>query len=465
MVVDALQSKPLSEVRPVKSPTASLAAHYAAIERGLRLRWSPNYGSLVVPNGNANAPVHRWFHQKEAFSSLLLTQVLADTRLKHSRGLRVLDPFAGVGTTAVSVAEAVCAGELRSPCVYGVESNPFLHLVAATKLAALQHGAATFCGLARRIAAKVLDNRVEAPPVPDLSTFNRDGFFDPKELRRLLSLREAINLEEAAGAHFLDIALARVCLGSVVEAVSSLRRDGRALRRVAKRVRTSAIQAFLHRAHEIASDLPEKGTPVRGRILLGDGRLLESIDGRFEPFDLVLFSPPYPNNIDYTEVYKLENWLLGLIKDEQAFRTQRLRTVYSHPSLLRSDPLPSQLLSNSENGRLEETVAPLISALPSDRYTQGRTRMLRGYLLDMYLTLSAARSRLRPRGHLVYVVGNSIHGRPPHALVIAADLLIAHLAEFAGFSVSHVAVARYLRRRLAGSHYLRESAVFLRRID
>jgi DNA modification methylase len=39
--------------------------------------------------------------------------------------------------------------------------------------------------------------------------------------------------------------------------------------------------------------------------------------GESADFDLILTSPPYPNNIDYSEVYKLELWLLGFI-DKQA---------------------------------------------------------------------------------------------------------------------------------------------------
>src|SRR5207245_1387306 len=102
--------------------------------------------------------------------------------------------------------------------------------------------------------------------------------------------------EEKSGAEPVEVALARVCLGSVVEAVSGLRRDGRALRRVVKQVRRGAIQAFLERAEQIAEDLPSRPLSLDGAVFHGDGRTLELLNPRSE-FDLVLFSPPYPNNI------------------------------------------------------------------------------------------------------------------------------------------------------------------------
>ena len=279
----------------------------------------------------------------------------------------------------------------------------------------------------------------------------------------MLCLRAAIDGEEESGADSLDVALARVRLGAVVEEVSNLRRDGRALRHVEKRTRVGAVQAFLERSHEVEIDVPSKAAGVRGRILRGDGRILEGIDGRFEKFDLVIFSPPYPNNIDYTEVYKLENWLLGFIQDSEGFSSQRLLTVYSHPSLLRPDPLPSDALSAEENSKVEKVVAPLVEAVPSGRYSDARTRMIRGYAVDMYLTLRSAFLKLRPGGDLVYVVGNSVHGKTPNELVIVADLLIADLSLLAGYEVRRLDIARHLRRRFVDSPFLRESVVFLRR--
>src|SRR5262249_45744406 len=68
----------------------------------------------------------------------------------------------------------------------------------------------------------------------------------------------------------------------------------------------------------------------------GDARqLCDALRDAVEPgsVGLAVYSPPYLNCIDYTEVYKLESWLLGLIRDQREFRQTRLGTLRSHPSI------------------------------------------------------------------------------------------------------------------------------------
>jgi hypothetical protein len=72
--------------------------------------------------------------------------------------------------------------------------------------------------------------------------------------------------------------------------------------------------------------------------LEGDARALHEIEleDRTPAFpdnwaDLSLFSPPYLNLIDYTELYKIELWLMGHIADQAEFRKVRLGTLRSQP--------------------------------------------------------------------------------------------------------------------------------------
>ncbi len=66
---------------------------------------------------------------------------------------------------------------------------------------------------------------------------------------------------------------------------------------------------------------------------------------------------------------------------------------------------------------------------------------------------------------MVYVVGNSLHGQPgassDRAFVIAADILMAAIAELVGMQVRQVIVTRRPHRRRANSEFLRESVVVL----
>ena len=433
----------------------ALQRHYRGLQARFPLEDSGQYRSLVVPNGNACAPVHRWFHLKEAFSSDLLRQVVVDTRLEDQSSLRVLDPFAGAGTTAISLANLIAQRALRRVTFYGFECNPFIQLVGEAKLTAMQAPSKTFGRLARKVAAAAYRGKVQAPPVPDLTTFHNDSYFDRKDLDLLLRLRAAIDLEASAGAKQGDVILARLCLAATVEPVSSLRRDGRALRYVPAKVRARPIHNFLARVERVEMDMPVERVPVQGRIHLGDGRSMCVVAAR-PPFDLVIFSPPYPNNIDYTEVYKMEAWLLGMFKDASAFMSQRLKTLHSHPSLKRE-------AEDTELSHVTNVVAPILDAVPDDRYALQRRAMISGYARDMAQTLESAWDRLRPGGDLVYVVGNSLHGNEDQGFIIAADLITAEMASRQGFIIERIGVARRLRRRHSESPFLRESIVFAKR--
>ena len=232
--------------------------------------------------------------------------------------------------------------------------------------------------------------------------------------------------------------------------------DGRTLRLVRGKVPEDPHQAFTRRVAVIQEDLAGVASrPLFGSVQHGDIRDAQAPS--VPAVDLVLFSPPYPNNIDYTEVYKLEAWFLGLVRNQQEFSLQRRRTLRSHGSLVWDD------VYTYDSQALTDLLSPLVAAVPADRYSRSRLQVIRGYADDMMGVLASCSALVRPGGHVVCVVGNSLHGRGDDAYVVASDLLIAQLAGLVGLEVSSIAVARRPRRRRTTSELMRESVVFLRK--
>jgi hypothetical protein len=437
---------------------SSLRRHYDALQAGLPVTTKPEYAGLVIPNGNSQKPIHRWFHLKEGFSADLLDRILVDTGLDQRRALRVLDSFAGVGTTIVSALRE--AGNASDVSAFGIERNPFLHFVARTKTRAVLSREPKFSTFVEDVLKSVRRYRTRQAPLPELSTFSDSAYFSEEVLDALINIRSAIQKTDGSP---LCRDLAYLCLAATVEPVSSLRRDGRALRFVPDKAPIDVLDEFSRRADEIASDLAlgHGRSSVRCAVYLRDGRRPQSAVPRSFQADIALFSPPYPNNIDYTEVYKLEAWLLQFYSDQEAFREQRHRTLRSHPSVKFRNPYLVD--RNGYKPDFENLVGPLIDAVPAGEQRAWRLRLIRGYFDDMLTTLRNHRDILADDGFLVYVVGNSLHGSGNQTFLIAADLMIAFLAKLTGYRVDSFVVARQPTRKLQGKPLLRESIVFLRK--
>jgi hypothetical protein len=448
------------------SSGTALAAHYERLQSRLTVEEDEAFAPLVVPNGNGAAPVHRWFHLKESFSADLLSSLVGRLGMKDKTNLSLIDPYAGVATSLVSALGAVTPkGEERQfSRILGIERNPFLHLVASTKVRSLTTAPPDLESLREAALERYRSKQTKPAPRPRLSTFSNPDYFPPATLQELLRLKAAI---EGVDGDDLARDIARVCLAGCLEPLSNLRRDGRALRYEERKSRPKPVDEFLRRLDVAIADLAgAKPLAAQARVALGDGRSPGKYVRKDDRFRIALFSPPYANNIDYTEVYKLENWFLDLIGSEAEFRAQRLRTVRSHPSVAFEETYP--LSENGYKRDVAKTLAPLLAAIPADRYRHQRRRLVNGYFEDMLQTLRGLYELLDRGGRAVYVVGNSAHGHGPTSFVVASDVIMASLASLIGFTVQELIVARFPSRRNipsanAPAGFLRESVVILRK--
>ena len=439
----------------------TLVDHYDRLER----RWKivdrvADYSRLVVPNGNHAEPIHRWFHLKEAYSSHLLGRLFKDADWQPEGQLRVVDPFSGGGTTLVS-ALSLASQYDATPTLLGVEQNPLLRIISAAKVQAAIQGQE----LARKVASKIPsvvtryeDSLQRKSWSTASSTLNNPKYFPSEHLAALLALRNSIDLVSDEDVRLVLMA----CLAASVEPSGRLRRDGRALRHEPDRKPQHPQQAFEAIVRRVLADLVDRPASPEdwvAAVVPGDARRTQDYV-EDEEFDWIVFSPPYPNNIDYTEVYKVEAWTLGIWRDSKEMRSQRLSTVRSHPSVRFPDEYSYE--SRPDSSIVDDLLNPLLDAIPSDRYSRGRRQIVRGYADDLLQVFESCRNVVSPTGRLVYVVGNSMHGSHDNAFVIAADLILARLAELAGWVVEEIRVARKPRRRSADAEHLRESVVILR---
>lgn len=438
------------------SPHDALETHYANLEQRYKVVEESDYGVLVTANGNTRAPIHRWFRMKEAYSNKLLERILTDSGLAGREQLSIMDPFSGSGTTGVSAGDLVRDRRLSRASVTAIEVNPFLHLLSVSKMRAHTSTRKDVFQAAGRVARRAMSEMDGLAPVPELSTFSKAEYFPSKNLDRLRAIKASVDAldEDDSLRDFLTIALA-----AAVEPSSNLRRDGRALRLSAGKACDESIDVFLDVAGQIAEDLTLRSVNFEADVRRADAR--DDIAGISADHDLSLFSPPYPNNIDYTEVYKMEGWFLGLYGSATEFSDQRRQTLRSHSSLRWGRV--NDYVSGPHAAEIDALLQPVMQAVPGDRYRRGREEVVAGYVDDMLSVIRLVRRGLRPGGMMAIAVGNSMHGKQPDDYVIASDLLLARLAELEGFVVQSIQVGRYPKRRTSRSRYLRESVVFARK--
>jgi len=445
---------------------ADLERWYAEIEHRFEVE-SPDNGELrhlCDARQNRDLPIHSWYNLKEAYSAAFPTWVV--DYLAHAYAFHptmVLDPFIGGGTTAISLAQ-------RGIHVVGVEYNPFIAWAAGVKLSWPVYDPEE---IARLIDSLVFDVPKGARVTwPELTTFRQTKYFRRRDMQVLLHMLAQI---ESASVSPATKRFLRLGVASTIEEISNLRKDGRALRYVQKNRRPTVRAALMAQWQRTLDDLKRalerpKGFPSdASHVWRGSAvdlcRLSDALeesgnapDLSDAAFDLVLYSPPYLNNFDYSEVYKLELWLLGFVKSYDTWKVLRRGALRSHHSV--TFPETSYLAAEPAAAELVSRLAEMVNSDCLEGYAKkNMPRVIAGYFDDMYLALKEQFRVLRPGGMLVYMVANSRHSDLP----VATDLLIGEIAQLIGFIPLKLITLHKRNGRTRRKRFLRESVVILRK--
>jgi len=344
--------------------------------------------------GTANIPFQRWFHFKEAFSPKFVADTLGSLPYKVDR---CLDPFGGSGTTAVTCRMLGISSDV-------IEVNPFLADLIEAKLTPVP--AASFCASYDRLLSSLEIEPCDSLPIegmpPTLAepgvkgryVFAADVY---ATIRAIVRASATLPPDEAR--------LLRVLLGSVLVPNSNVTINGKGRRyrrswETRPRSAANLITSLDNAVDMAAADLTSYSGPHRGRHVVHRGDARSALAG-VEQADLAVFSPPYPNSFDYTDVYNLELWMLGYLKSGSDNRTLRHRTLRSHVQMKWRE---TERAATSR--ALEETLDAL-SRARSDLWNPHIPEMI-GFYFDDLTTIFAQLRRILPPGrHAVVAIGDS----------------------------------------------------------
>ena len=415
--------------------------------------WLGNLNSLGPPSSNMSAselPFQRWFKFKEAFSPSLIVECL-----KHLdyRVNTCLDPFGGCGTTGVTCQFLGIAPTL-------IEVNPFIADLAESKLAVYdRHSLLDDFQAVVRKAKKmsIADNSVLWKYLP--LTFVEPGvqgryLYMRSTMRRILAYREAIE----ALQNSTNLRLLKVLLGSILVTASNAVVNGKGRKYrggwLLKQKRPEDIDQLFSQSFSQAVEDVERYThraQHRYKVLRGSclGKAMSVSSA-----DVAIFSPPYPNSFDYTDIYNIELWVLGYLrspKDNQLLRTSTLR---SHVQCSFTD---DETLCES---KLLLRTFKKLQKVRSDLWDPRIPEMILGYFSDLTKLLRQLRSSVRGGGSVFVVVGDS---RYKDVSVRVSDILV-ELSQLMGFRIQSAKVIREMRTsaQQGGLPLLRETVLHLK---
>jgi hypothetical protein len=412
-------------------------------------------GAREVPTLGTNAgatvlPFQGWRRFKEAFAPELVRLAIEEAGDVKS----VIDPFGGSGTTAL-------AAQFLGVRPTTIEVNPFLADLIEAKICRydMDQLVKGFVQVAEAAHGKFADPDEFLTNLPP--TFLEPGvkeryLFSRDVAARFCAYRSAIEkVSDLNTRRLLSVLLGATSVPASNALVSG---KGRRYRRNwdASPVNPSSVdQMFEHSVLGALFDIRRfESRQCRDYVVLkGDARTRIS---DVEKSDLAIFSPPYPNSFDYTDVYNIELWMMGYLKNWSENRTLRESTLRSHVQIKRSFEADNHAFGD----RLKETLGAL-DAVRSDLWNQSIPEMVAAYFADIHSIMEQLSHRLRERGRVYMVVGDSRYAGVdvPVAAILAED------SKKAGYRVVRAEPFRAMRAspQQGGAAELRETLLVVER--
>lgn len=388
--------------------------------------------SFATNSGAQKLPFQRWHRFKEAFTPELVEKAISSCPITVER---CIDPFGGSGTTGLA-----CQFLGVHPIL--AEVNPYLADLIESKLAAYPSTAVLASDLQTviELAADTTDDslldRFGSLPPTFIEPGHKDRWvFDEHVAKSISALLIAIESLSNPSHQILFKAL----LGGVLVEVSNVLVNGKG-RRYRRRwssrsiPTTRVLELFSYATTAAINDINRFSSRcvTSYEIIRGDSR---SSLRDIAPCELAVFSPPYPNSFDYTDVYNLELWMLGYLTGRESNSRLRYATLSSHVQISRD-------FSDPPDGSIQ--LYEIITQLKSRRaqlWNSGIPEMIGAYFSDLMVVLKQLQSVLVDNGIAWIIVGDSRYA----GIQVPVASILGDLAESQGWNCLRVDPVRTIR--------------------
>ncbi|OIJ09416.1 modification methylase [Anaerobacillus arseniciselenatis] len=418
---------------------------YSVHEKSYNVLYPENnnatYISQVNFSDDLQKPFQRWCRYKEGFSIELVKRLIKEQALRDS-GI-ILDPFSGSGSTLVGANELGYKG-------VGFEVNPFSYFLSDVKLKAYTTEEVE---LFKLLYQKAIQEKNEEYLLPRLSF--ADKVFNDEVKSKLMEIKQNIVDYQNEGVNTKVIDLLKLGWLSAIEELSNYRKAGNGLKkRKLKKPIILTEEDVYYKLDKIYSCMYSdliSSKLKRNVSLYNDTSITMDKYVENDSVTGIIFSPPYANCFDYTEIYKLELWFGDFVSD------------YADLKVLRKSSLRSHLNANLKEDNENLYTIPLLEEVlnkvgEKELWDKKIPIMLRLYFHDMFRIIEKCYFALEKGGFCNIVVSNSSYG----GVVVPTDLLFTIFAEKVGFEINRIEVARYIITSSQQYNITKEQKNFLR---
>ncbi|MGD0589615.1 MAG: DNA methyltransferase [Bacteroidota bacterium] len=422
-----------------------------------KLETASNFNrQLVSFQANKQEPVYRWFKYKEGFSSGLVSYFLKKFSNKPGK---VLDPFAGVGTT-------LFAGQALGWDSYGIEVLPVGIFVMETREALRMIDPVEFDQNVKNLwqdFKRIENSATHFNHIP----ITRDAFPDDTEvaLNKFLTYCNTLKKKEIQ-------TILRFAAFSILEELSFTRKDGQYLRwdyrskrdLTGKPFNKGKIhtfeQALKNKLDQITADVSPHNDSLfdsvgenehdQQDIKIIEGTCLKELPKmENDSFDFIVTSPPYCNRYDYTRTYALELAYLGCDSErvkglrqellsctvENKEKIEYLNQLYT--SMNRIATFDKVLSTYNSSSAMKEVNSVLDELNKLEKLNNNNIpRMVKNYFLELCFVVYEMARIIKKDGYCVMVNDNVRYGGEE----IPVDLILSEFAENFGFTIQKIFV-------------------------
>jgi DNA modification methylase len=449
---------PLLKLQTPVSPTAARPIATYTKRKAERAKLFLQYADCLATNhdltrqlvsfqANKSIPFYRWLKYKEAFSSELVTYCLNCFRGVNGSKPKVLDPFAGAGTTLTTSSK-------QGWQATGIELLPVGIAAMRSRLLADTVNVGTFERQLAKLESHTLDQYHQDFRFSHLRITEK-AFPEKTEKAISAYMAFANGIRDKATSDLFRFA----CL-SVLEEVSFTRKDGQYLRwdnRSDRKLKSNFYKgpiaefraAILSKLRLMLDDVKQRngGTFARNVKIMEGSCLSELPKLRPASFDLVLTSPPYCNRYDYTRTYALELAFLGhgedkikslrqtLLSATVENKSKRELLALQYTSCGRKD-FHDKAASRFENQKALHEVLDILNhaAKAGELNNSNIPAMVENYFYEMNLVINELARLVVSGGHVIMVNDNVRY----QGEEIPTDLILSDLAKQAGFSIDAI---------------------------